>query len=162
MTRNLVPMIMSSKSDLEHAEKIGVELEKWGIEKDYRVASAHKHSKYVLQIIQEYEGNPDLLLVYVTIAGRSDGLSGTVAGHTIRPVIACPPPSDKYAGLVSVSSYYMPSRTPVMYVPDPENAAMAAARIFALSDEKLSGKLNKLLADAKREIEEADRELRGE
>ena len=34
-------------------------------------------------------------VVFVTVAGRSNALSGVVAANTHRPVIACPPFKDK-------------------------------------------------------------------
>lgn len=155
MPKPFVPIIMGSMSDAEHAEKISVPLKKWGIDGQYRVCSAHKNSPGIIRMISSYDTNKDLTVVYITIAGRSDGLSGTVAGHTTRPVIGCPPYSDKYGGS-GPSTYYMPSRTPVLYVPDPENAALAAVRIFALNDEELSKELNKYMIDTHNNLETDD------
>jgi 5-(carboxyamino)imidazole ribonucleotide mutase len=77
-------------------------------------------------------------VVHVTIAGRSNGLSGVTAGSSVHPVIALPPFKDYADYSVNVhSSLQMPSETPVLTVLDPGNAALAAARILAGSDADL-------------------------
>ncbi|MBU1935507.1 AIR carboxylase family protein, partial [Patescibacteria group bacterium] len=88
----------------------------------------------------------------ITIAGRSNGLSGVTAANSIHPVIACPPFSDKADYLTNIhSSVQMPSDTPAMTVIDPQNAAMAALRILALTDKKL----RKQIAEHINEIKES-------
>jgi 5-(carboxyamino)imidazole ribonucleotide mutase len=76
-------------------------------------------------------------------AGLSDALSGVVAGYTRFPVIACPPDSDKYEGAKVFSSTAMPKGIPVAYIAKPENAALAAIRIFALTNSELKEQLKK-------------------
>ncbi len=74
----------------------------------------------------------------------SDALSGVVAGSTLFPVIACPPDSDEHGGAKIFSSTAMPKGIPVSYVAKPENAALAAVRIFALTNPELKEQLDKL------------------
>ena len=70
-------------------------------------------------------------LVYITIAGRSNALSGFVAANSAFPTLACPPFSDKTDMLVNIhSTIQMPSNTPVLTVLDPGNCALAVKRIF--------------------------------
>jgi len=83
----------------------------------------------VLEILEANKGEKDL--VYITIAGRSNALSGFVAANSDHPTLGCPPFSDKADMLVNIhSTLQMPSNTPVMTVIDPGNCALAVKRIF--------------------------------
>lgn len=145
----LVPIIMGSKVDEAHARKIAEYLEKFDVKTELYVASAHKVPEMVLDIVNDFNKSGEDL-VYITIAGRSNGLSGVVAANAIHPVIACPPYKDKddYAANVNSSTLY-PSDTPSMFVADPQNAAMAAIRILALTSDKLRKLVAKRINDMK-------------
>ncbi len=131
-----VVIIMGSDSDLPHAEKIINRLKEAGISHSLWTASAHKQPQKVLEIIGAHEALP---VVYITIAGRSNALSGFVGANCTKPVIACPPFSDKTDMLVNIhSTLQMPSSTPVLTVLDPGNAALAAQRILSLAAQELS------------------------
>ena len=43
-------------------------------------------------------------IIYITVAGRSNALSGVVACNTRYPVIACPPFKDKTDMTVNINS----------------------------------------------------------
>jgi len=137
----LVQFLLGSESDKPHAEKITKILDEWKIENDVKVASAHKVPEKVLDIVTNLNASTEPV-VYITIAGRSNGLSGVTAANSVHPVIACPPFSGKDDLMVNVnSSLMMPSDTPVLTVVDPQNAAMAAIRILALTNEDLAAKV---------------------
>lgn len=121
-----VVILMASERDAGWAKKILAELEKHRIPARVRVGSAHKVPDAVLNILGEYEQSL-APLVFITVAGRSDALSGTVAANTRHPVIACPP---DFNSMDVFSSIRTPSYVPPMLVLNPENAAMAAAKIF--------------------------------
>ena len=126
-----VVIIMGSESDRDFAQKIIDGLEKFSINYDVNVASAHKQPLEVLNIIKSY-GNKEGF-VYITIAGRSNALSGFVAANSNKPVIACPPFKDKIDMLVNIhSTLQMPSNAPVLTILDPGNCALAAKRILEL------------------------------
>lgn len=147
----LVPILMGSKSDEPHARKIAEHLSKFGVKAELYVASAHKVPELVLDIVNDFNKSSDEI-VYITIAGRSNGLSGVTAANSVHPVIACPPFADKADYLANIhSSTMMPSDTPAMTVIDPQNAAMAAIRILALTDKKLK----KQIAEHINEIKES-------
>jgi len=132
-----VIIISGSPADKDHAKKIKNELSKFNVEIVEYIASAHKVPEKVLGIINQYNESSDNLC-YVTIAGRSNGLSGVTAANSIHPVIACPPFGDKADYLVNIhSSVQMPSGTPAMVVVDPKNAAAAVVKILALNDSEL-------------------------
>ena len=137
----LVPIIMGSKSDEAHARKIASYLDNFGVKSEMYVASAHKVPEVVLGIVDDFNKSNEEV-VYITIAGRSNGLSGVVSASAVHPVIACPPFADKSDYLANIhSSVLMPSDTPAMVVVDPQNAAMAALRILALTDKSLRKKV---------------------
>lgn len=136
----LVPILMGSKSDLKHAQIIAGALAKFGIESEIRIASAHKVPVYLLDLLRQYEANPRLK-VYVTIAGRSNALSGLVDAQVASPVIACPPLSDAFGGADIYSSLRMPSGVAPAVILDGEGAALAAAKIFGLTDAAIREKV---------------------
>lgn len=127
-------IVMGSKKDLDFSMQIAKKIEDFGIEVELRVASAHKTPLKVLEIIREFE---DEDVVFVTVAGRSNALSGMVDANTSKPVIACPPYSEKFAGMDVLSSLRMPSGVAPMVVLEPENAALAVAKIFALKHDSV-------------------------
>ena len=113
-----VVIIIGSKNDLIFAQKILNFLKKFNVENSLRIGSAHKVPLKVLDIIKE-EGDD---CVFITVAGRSNALSGFVDWHTTAPVIACPPYSEKFSGADIFSSINMPSYVSPMLVLEPENA----------------------------------------
>ncbi len=122
---------MGSESDRDFAQKIIKELEKYSISYDINVASAHKQPLEVLNILKSNAAEKGV--VYITIAGRSNALSGFVAANSNSPVIACPPFKDKTDMLVNIhSTLQMPSNTPVLTILDPGNCALAIKRILEL------------------------------
>ena len=124
-------IIMGSTSDEPHAKKITVKLDEYGIAWAQHAASAHKEPLKVLDILTANKDGEDI--VYITIAGRSNALSGFVAANSEFPTLGCPPFSDKADMLVNIhSTLQMPSNTPVLTVVDPGNCALAVKRIFGV------------------------------
>ena len=124
-------IIMGSTSDEPHAKKITNKLDEYKISWEKHAASAHKEPLKVLKILEDNKNNTNI--VYVTIAGRSNALSGFVAANSNFPTIGCPPFSDKSDMLVNIhSTLQMPSNTPVLTVIDPGNCALAVKRIFGV------------------------------
>ena len=126
-----VVIIMGSTSDEPHAKKITDKLYEFGISWEQQAASAHKEPLKVLEILNANKDKENI--VYITIAGRSNALSGFVAANSEFPTLGCPPFSDKADMLVNIhSTLQMPSNTPVMTVVDPGNCALAVKRIFGV------------------------------
>jgi len=124
-------LIMGSTSDEPHAKKITDKLDDYGIGWEQHAASAHKQPLKVLEILENNKDDKDI--VYITIAGRSNALSGFVAANSEFPTLGCPPFSDKADMLVNIhSTLQMPSNTPVLTVVDPGNCALAVKRIFGV------------------------------
>lgn len=136
----MVVILLGSKSDLSWASEIAKYLKEFGIDSKLHVASAHKTPDYLLQLIKSFEKSAKGK-VYICVAGRSNALGGIVDAQTRYPVINCPPYSEKYGGLDILSSLRMPSGVAPLTVLEPEQAALATAKIFALSDKKMRAKL---------------------
>lgn len=144
-----IPILLGSESDRDHAKRITDELDKFDIPHEVRVISAHKVPELCVEYIQAT--NKKEQVVYITCAGRSNGLSGVISGSAIHPVIACPPFSDKADYLANIhSSVLMPGDTPAMTVVDPKNAALAAVKILALSNPDLKKKVSGRIEDVKK------------
>ena len=124
-------LIMGSVSDKHHADKITSVLDTLGVEHEVHAASAHKNPEKVLEIIRSFEKKSNV--VFVTIAGRSNALSGFVGANCSKPTLACPPFSDKVDMSINIhSTLQMPSKTPVLTVLDPGNCAIAVHRILSV------------------------------
>ncbi len=135
-----VGIIMGSTSDAAHADKIAKALENLGVPARRHVASAHKTPLYALQKVQQID-NMLGRAVYITIAGRSNALSAFVDAATANPVIACPVLGSTWGGMEVVSSLALPGGVASMVVLEPENAALAAAKILASDDSVLYGRV---------------------
>ena len=152
-----VIIIMGSERDLGFCNEIAKHLKSLGLEYLLRVGSAHKTPEKVLKIIKEYEKQK---VVYVTVAGRSNALSAFVDANTTKPVIACPPYSEKYSGADIYSSLRVPSGVASVVTIEPEGAALAAAKILAIQDEELEKHIGDYQQSKKRDIEKADESTR--
>src|SRR5258706_29046 len=136
MSKPLVVILMGSKADSEHCGKIAEACKSFGLETVLRIGSAHKTAEHALSILREYESDPRPK-VYITVAGRSNALSGFTDGAVSAPVIACPPPSESFGGVDIYSSLRMPSGIVPAVVLEPVNAALLAAKILGLVDESV-------------------------
>ena len=154
MTQPLVIILMGSKSDAAHCDKIAAAARDYGLEVVQHIASAHKTPEHALGLLRQAEADPRPK-VYITVAGRSNALSGFVDGAVSAPVIACPPPSEALGGADVFSSLRMPSGIAPGVVLDPGNAALLAAKILGLGDAGVRAKvvaqqqaqMNRILAD---------------
>ncbi len=159
MLKQKVVVIMGSKSDLDFASSIGNVLEEFDVKYEYEVASAHKTPKHLLEILKKNEDS-EADIVYITVAGLSDALSGVVAGFTRYPVIACPPDAEKYGWSKVFSSTMTPKGVAVSFILKPENAALAAVKILALSNPSLRKKFNEHRRKMEEEVIKASEEVR--
>lgn len=154
----LVIIIAGSKSDQKHYEAIATAAEKLGLEVAVRIGSAHKTAEHVLAFVQQYEAMPRPK-VYITVAGRSNALSGFVDGIVRSPVIACPPINDSFGGADIFSSLHMPSGIACAVILDPKNAALYAAKIFSLHNPAVLAKVEQFQAEQRQIILNDDHNL---
>lgn len=148
-----VIIIMASERDLEFCREIAKHLKVLEVDYGFRVASAHKTPEKVLAILKEFEGEK---IIYATVAGRSNALSAFVDANTSKPVIACPPYSEKFGGADVYSSLRVPSGIGSLVTIEPEGAAIAAAKILAVEDKELEKRVKEYQLGKKKEIEKAN------
>ena len=130
-----VVLILGSDKDADHGKKITEELNKFGIRSEQHVASAHKQAREALAILDRHKNDR---VIYVTVAGRSNALSGFVAGNSDKVTIACPPFSDRIDMLVNIhSTLQMPANVPVMTILEPANVALAVKRMVELQKQQV-------------------------
>lgn len=132
-----VQIIMGSSSDMPIAEKAKAILEEFNITYDITVASAHRTPELLKSIVEKSDAD-----VFIGIAGLSAALPGTIAAHTIKPVIGVPV-SGKVNLDALLSIVQMPPGIPVGAVglDRGENAALLAAEILAVTDAEIRKKL---------------------
>ncbi len=152
MKNRKVLILMGGKSDSNHAARIIEFLNKFGIPSETRIASAHKTPEKLLAILAE-EKKKGEAAVFITIAGLSNALSGLVEFSTELPVIACPPPSEAFAGADIFSSLRMPPGVATATVLDPRNAALFAAKILAIGAPEIGEKIRAFQKEARDKIE---------
>ena len=134
--RDYVPTVVilaGSERDDKHVNNIKSSLEKLNVYAVNYVASAHKHTRRVLRILEYYNSQRSIgrKVIWVTCAGRSNALSGVIAANTEYPVFACPPFADKTDMIVNINStLQMPSQVPVMTVLDVNNLVICINRLM--------------------------------
>ena len=155
-----VVILLGSKSDMEHRAAIARRLDRFAVSHETRIASAHRVTRYLLDLLDGYErdGQPR---VYITVAGRSNALSGVVDANSRHPVIACPPYGERFAGMDLLSTVRMPGGVAPLLVLEPEAAAIAAAKILAVADPALSERISAWQAGRREEAMADDREAHG-
>jgi len=145
-------ILMGSKSDQEHSTKIAKYLEKFGINYEFKVASAHFTPLKLLEILKEYENKN---VIYITVAGKLDFLSSFVSANTNKVVISCPPLSERFNDLdlfekiLIFASQQVPSGAEFGLAFGSKNAVLSATRILAIDDKKLKKKLQEYIENKK-------------
>lgn len=135
----MISIVMGSTSDQKIADKITTKLDEFGIEYELRVISAHRAIDVLLDYVRNSESD-----LFISIAGKAAHLGGVIAAATTRPVIGVPVKSSTLDGMDSLlSTVQMPKGVPVatVAIDGGENAAILAAQILSLKDDKLKEKL---------------------
>ena len=156
----LAVVMMGSKVDLEHAQKIQKAVEELGVPCELRIASAHKSTQCLLDMVKGYERSGKQI-VYLAVAGRSNALGGVIDANSSSPVINCPPYGERFAGLDILSSLRMPGGVAGATVLEPEAAALTAAKIFALRDPELRARVTAYQDELRGRILRDDEKLKG-
>ena len=131
-TNPTLVLLAGSESDRKHIDILEAFANQYKIHYHSHVASAHKNTACVMELLDFYNSTNGKI-IFITIAGRSNALSGVVASNTNYPTIACPPFKDKMDMCVNIqSTLQCPSRVPVMTILEPHNVILAAKKIFEL------------------------------
>ena len=150
----VVGIVLGSKSDLPVIEGGLAFLDKMGIVYELTIASAHRTPERAGKFASTAKQRG--LKLIIAGAGMAAHLAGSLAAHTTLPVIGIPINSSPLNGLDSLlATVQMPPGVPVATMgigaAGAKNAAILAAQILALSDDKLAQKLvefKKEMADA--------------
>lgn len=144
MRKPQVGIIMGSDSDLSVMKDAASMLEKFGVDYEITVVSAHRTPDKLVEYATKAKSRG--LKVIIAGAGGSAHLPGMTASMTELPVIGVPVKTKTMDGLDSVLSIVqMPPGVPVATVAinGAKNAGILTAEILALADKDLSAKISK-------------------
>ncbi|MDD3050517.1 MAG: 5-(carboxyamino)imidazole ribonucleotide mutase [Candidatus Cloacimonetes bacterium] len=139
-----VRVILGSKSDIKIGESIKEFLEKFGVDYDFHISSAHRRPDATALLAKNAESEG--FSVIIAAAGMAAHLPGVIASHTTLPVIGVPLKGNSLSGEDALHSVVqMPTGVPVatVAIDGGKNAAILAVQILALSDEKIKQRLKK-------------------
>ena len=144
-TNYLVGIIMGSQSDWEVMKEAKDQLDELSISNEQLIISAHRTPNRILDYAKKSLESG--IKVIIAGAGGAAHLPGMMASHTQIPVIGVPIESTSLNGIDSLLSIVqMPKGIPVATVSigktGAKNAAILAAEILSLQDEKISKKLS--------------------
>lgn len=157
-----VGILMGSDSDFEVFQEAVKILDRLQIPHEVIVASAHRTPERTRKYAQEAEARG--IRVLIAGAGGAAALPGFVASETGLPVIGVPIASTPLGGLDSLLSMaQMPKGVPVATMAigasGAANAALLAAQILALGDEKVGKRLAAYKSALASEVEERSRKV---
>ncbi len=140
-----VGIIMGSKSDWEVMSQVSATLDKLGISSENRVISAHRAPKLLTEYCESARDRG--IKVLVCGACLAAALPGVAAAHTPLPVLGVPLEAGALKGQDALHAIVqMPPGIPVGTLaigkPGAINAALLAAAILALSDDKVRAALD--------------------
>ena len=140
----LVGIIMGSQSDWKVMKHAKDQLDELSISNEQLIISAHRTPHRILDYAKKCLENG--VKVIIAGAGGAAHLPGMMASHTQLPVIGVPIESTSLKGIDSLLSIVqMPKGIPVATVSigktGAKNAAILAAEILSLQDEKIRKKL---------------------
>ena len=159
----MVGVVMGSDSDLPVMQSAVDVLGDLGIALEVRVTSAHRTPEEMIQYGKDAADRG--IKVIIAGAGGAAHLPGMLASVTDLPVIGVPVRTKALSGMDSLLSIVqMPRGVPVatVAVDNATNAALLAARILALSDLELAGRVAQRTAEMKQMALDADERVRGE
>lgn len=155
-----VSIVMGSISDKEIAKKVIGILEKFGVEYEQRVISAHRSPGIAVDFAEGAEANGTEVII--AIAGKAAHLAGVLAGITPLPVIGIPAKSWTMDGLDSLLSVVqMPKGVPVatVAIDGGENAGLLAVQILSVKYPELRQQYKEYKLEMVKGVEEMNREL---
>jgi 5-(carboxyamino)imidazole ribonucleotide mutase len=150
-----VQIVLGSKSDMKVAEKAIAVLKELGIKYKLSIASAHRTPELVDKLVAEADAE-----VFIAIAGLSAALPGVIAARTIKPVIGVPVSGTLNLDAI-LSVVQMPPGVPVAGVglDRGENAALLAAAMLALKDDKIRKALSNYRQKLKDQVAQDSKEV---
>ena len=144
MSKKFVSVLMGSDSDLSTVQSTLDTLSALAIPFEVKITSAHRTPDDTRCYVRDAEERG--CTVFVAAAGLAAHLAGTVAAHTLKPVIGIPMDAGPLNGHDALlSTVQMPGGIPVACVAigkaGAKNAAYLSAQILAISDAELAERL---------------------
>ena len=155
-----VGIVMGSDSDMPVMSKAANMLEKFGIDYEMTIISAHREPDVFFEYAKTAEAKG--FKVIIAGAGMAAHLPGMCAAIFPMPVIGIPMHTTSLGGRDSLYSIVqMPSGIPVATVAinGGANAGILAAKILATSDPELLEKVKAYAAELKEQVEKKDQKL---
>ncbi len=137
-----VAVLMGSPNDKDKMAGAAQMLERFGIEVDERVLSAHRNPADVAALASSLRENG--YVAAICGAGMAAHLAGVVAAHTTLPVIGVPLSGGALNGVDALySTVQMPKGIPVatVAVDGSANAGILVAEMLSITDEDIAKKL---------------------
>ena len=142
MSRPKVAILMGSIKDEDKMAGATEMLDRFGVEHEVHVASAHRTPDKVASLAKA--ARDDGLGAIICGAGKAAHLAGAVAAQTTLPVIGVPIAAGGLGGLDALlATVQMPTGIPVatVAVDGSANAALLAVSILSVGDEELADAL---------------------
>ncbi|MFC1610605.1 5-(carboxyamino)imidazole ribonucleotide mutase [Myxococcota bacterium] len=151
----VVSVIVGSASDEAALVPCRKALDAFALPYEARVLSAHRTPAELVEYVTGLEGRG--LKVVIAAAGMAAALPGAVAAHTRLPVLGVPLAAGSLQGVDALLSVaQMPGGVPVGCMgvgpAGGKNAAYLAARILAVSDEKVRVRLLEVIEEDKQKV----------
>lgn len=137
-----VAVLMGSPNDRDKMQPGVDTLERFGIEADVRVKSAHRNPAEVTALASS--AREEGYSAFICGAGMAAHLAGVVAAHTTLPVVGVPLSGGALNGVDALySTVQMPKGIPVatVAVDGSMNAALLVVQMLAITDTDLQAKL---------------------
>merc|ERR1712003_291067 len=128
------------------------EINKFKIDAEIRVCSAHKQPGRLENLLAEYGKSPRPVMM-VGCAGGTDALSGTASYLANFPVVSCPPDGMNQTCLTN------PPGSSNAFIVKPANIAKFAAQMFARASQEIANELDENISGKIKKLEEADEKL---
>jgi 5-(carboxyamino)imidazole ribonucleotide mutase len=157
-----VAIVMGSLSDRDLGNKVTGILDKFGVDYEIRVISAHRTPHTAFEFAEKAEVRG--IEVIIAIAGKAAHLAGVIAGITHLPVIGIPAKSSTMDGLDSLLSVVqMPKGVPVatVAIDGGENGALLAVQMLSLKYPELKEKLKAYKMELAKDVAEMDKTIQG-
>ena len=140
-----VAILLGSKSDEGHLKATTELLDRFGIDWELKVISAHRQPDALHEYVRRVDAGGTQ--VFIAAAGLSAALPGVIGSISSRPVIGLPIPGGALNGIDALlSMVQMPGGIPVATVGvgsnGSKNAAILAAQMIALADQEVASRLH--------------------
>lgn len=157
-----VSIIIGSKSDYDVMSECIKTLDKFNVQYEFIVSSAHRSPNRTEAYIKNAETKG--AQVFIAAAGMAAHLAGVIASMTTKPVIGVPMATSALNGIDALlSTVQMPGGMPVATVSIGKagavNSAYLAMQILSLSDSSLAARLQEDKMKKAKQVEDDSKEI---